>query len=129
MPCYCDTCRAWTNSDKTLHCSYVAESRSLVLCTQSFVSWVSNRGLVGLKSSFYIARLLHGLYPLATEIVPEKWHREMFTHTLEGPDDMTGHVKVSSDEVNILGDARHLSSLIELMPRLHSNDLTAARAS
>lgn len=32
--------------------------------------------------------------PPATEIVPEKWHREMFTHTLEGPDDMTGHVKV-----------------------------------
>lgn len=28
------------------------------------------------------------------EIVPVKWHREMFTHVLEGPDDMTGHVKV-----------------------------------
>ncbi|CAM9930363.1 unnamed protein product [Pylaiella littoralis] len=27
------------------------------------------------------------------EIVPVKWHREMFTHVLEGPDDMTGHVK------------------------------------
>ncbi|CAM9518481.1 unnamed protein product [Discosporangium mesarthrocarpum] len=27
------------------------------------------------------------------EIVPVKWHREMFKHTLEGPDDMTGHVK------------------------------------
>ncbi|CAM9755381.1 unnamed protein product [Ectocarpus sp. 6 AP-2014] len=29
------------------------------------------------------------------EIVPVKWHREMFTHVLEGPDDMTGHVKSS----------------------------------
>ncbi|KAG5181607.1 hypothetical protein JKP88DRAFT_199841 [Tribonema minus] len=28
-------------------------------------------------------------------IVPEKWHREFFTHTMEGPDDMTGHVKSS----------------------------------
>lgn len=31
-----------------------------------------------------------------SEIVPVKWHREMFTHTLEGPDDMTGHVKVTA---------------------------------
>jgi thiamine phosphate synthase YjbQ (UPF0047 family) len=29
------------------------------------------------------------------QIVPEKWHKEFFTHTLEGPDDMTGHVKSS----------------------------------
>ncbi|CAM9193798.1 unnamed protein product [Choristocarpus tenellus] len=27
------------------------------------------------------------------QIVPVKWHTEMFHHTLEGPDDMTGHVK------------------------------------
>lgn len=29
------------------------------------------------------------------EIVPVKWHDTMFRHTLEGPDDMTGHVKVN----------------------------------
>eukprot|EP00903_Cladosiphon_okamuranus_P012656 g11839.t1 len=27
------------------------------------------------------------------QIVPVKWHNTMFRHTLEGPDDMTGHVK------------------------------------
>lgn len=31
---------------------------------------------------------------LTSEIVPVKWHNTMFRHTLEGPDDMTGHVKV-----------------------------------
>ncbi|CAM9490384.1 unnamed protein product, partial [Chrysoparadoxa australica] len=29
------------------------------------------------------------------KIVPEAWHRELFTHVLEGPDDMAGHVKSS----------------------------------
>ena len=29
-----------------------------------------------------------------------KWHREMFTHVLEGPDDMTGHVKVRTNCTN-----------------------------
>ncbi|CAM9208193.1 unnamed protein product, partial [Ascophyllum nodosum] len=27
------------------------------------------------------------------QIVPVKWHDTMFRHTMEGPDDMTGHVK------------------------------------
>lgn len=35
----------------------------------------------------------------AAEIVPVKWHREMFTHVLEGPDDMTGHVKVQTGDM------------------------------
>ncbi|CAM9724824.1 unnamed protein product [Phaeothamnion confervicola] len=29
------------------------------------------------------------------QIVPVKWHHEMFKHTDEGPEDMTGHVKSS----------------------------------
>lgn len=36
---------------------------------------------------------------VVAEIVPVKWHREMFTHVLEGPDDMTGHVKVHTDRM------------------------------
>lgn len=49
------------------------------------------------------------------EIVPVKWHREMFTHTLEGPDDMTGHVKVRS-----LGKTRASYLIMGMKDVLHS---------
>lgn len=29
------------------------------------------------------------------QVVPEKWHYEFFQHTMEGVDDMTGHLKCS----------------------------------
>ena len=32
---------------------------------------------------------------VVVEVVPEKWHYEFFQHTMEGPDDMTGHLKCS----------------------------------
>lgn len=35
------------------------------------------------------------------EIVPVKWHNTMFRHTLEGPDDMTGHVKVRAEHMHV----------------------------
>ncbi|CEM28744.1 unnamed protein product [Vitrella brassicaformis CCMP3155] len=52
-------------------------------------------------------------------IVPEKWHHEFFQHTLEGPDDMTGHVKstlftagcmlpVADGDINIGGNEVYL---------------------
>lgn len=51
--------------------------------------------ILSVRSLSAIVRCLDvSLPPILTEIVPVKWHREMFTHTLEGPDDMTGHVKV-----------------------------------
>ena len=33
--------------------------------------------------------------PVMNQVIPEKWHYEFFAHTLEGPDDMTGHLKCS----------------------------------
>ena len=33
--------------------------------------------------------------PVMNQVIPEKWHYEFFQHTLEGPDDMTGHLKCS----------------------------------
>ncbi|CAE7263096.1 unnamed protein product [Symbiodinium microadriaticum] len=33
--------------------------------------------------------------PAMNQVIPEKWHYEFFQHTLEGPDDMTGHLKCS----------------------------------
>ena len=33
--------------------------------------------------------------PTLNAIVPERWNREFFTHTYEGPDDMPAHVKCS----------------------------------
>mmetsp|Transcript_3733 Transcript_3733/g.8716 ORF Transcript_3733/g.8716 Transcript_3733/m.8716 type:complete len:338 (+) Transcript_3733:44-1057(+) len=35
------------------------------------------------------------LEPAMNKVVPEQWHHEFFQHTLEGPDDMTGHLKCS----------------------------------
>lgn len=33
--------------------------------------------------------------PVMNEVVPEKWHYDFFQHTMEGVDDMTGHLKCS----------------------------------
>merc|ERR550537_559274 len=30
-----------------------------------------------------------------SKVVPTAWHYEFFQHTMEGPDDMTGHLKCS----------------------------------
>lgn len=35
------------------------------------------------------------LEPVMNRVVPEAWHHEFFEHTLEGVDDMTGHLKCS----------------------------------
>lgn len=35
------------------------------------------------------------LEPGMSAIIPEKWNREFFTHTMEGDDDMPGHLKCS----------------------------------
>lgn len=38
---------------------------------------------------------LGNLEPTMNKVVPEKWHHEFFQHTMEGVDDMTGHLKCS----------------------------------
>mmetsp|Transcript_30128 Transcript_30128/g.70269 ORF Transcript_30128/g.70269 Transcript_30128/m.70269 type:complete len:367 (-) Transcript_30128:121-1221(-) len=35
------------------------------------------------------------LEPVMNDVVPEAWHYEFFTHTMEGVDDMTAHLKCS----------------------------------
>ena len=39
--------------------------------------------------------------PALDAVAPERWHAELFAHTLEGPDDMCGHVKSTLAGVSV----------------------------
>lgn len=41
------------------------------------------------------------LAPALDAVAPERWHAELFAHTLEGPDDMCGHVKSTLAGVSV----------------------------